>query len=313
MKTINGELVKNLREELNLSQEDFADKIAVSVRTLYRIENNKTNFDVFQYIDILRIFNKSVEDYFLLFWDSKEHQEYVQYREKRKSFIQNEYGKFLDSMAETTGVMDDPYVQQVMAFAKIHKTVQDRGDNIHFNPDDLDDWYNAIAITIKDFDEEKVAEYLLVIVETYIIAGIARVLSNTGHHERAIKLINALENNKTIKIKSKTLNILDREIAYVQATSIKVYKAAGMHEEFLGQAQKLIRHRINTGNTMSIDAPLMDSAIAYKNMGEDEFMYKTYFIRAYYCNLLQGANPLSVSEEIAKENFGVELSDWVDF
>jgi len=315
MNKVNGELIKNLREELELSQEDFAEKISVSISTLYRMENNKSEIDVFQYMDILRMCDRNINDYFLLFWDSKEHQEYRQFMGNVTDYCnQQRFGEFVEIMKtlKDNDLINDPTVQQIIKYAEIRQTVSNRGDNEWFNPQDLDEWYNAIAITKKDFDEEKVAGYLLNTCEVNVISALSMALSYAGQHEKAILLATNLVNNKSIKMRFQ-VNSSDYINNATQMFFIAAYENAKMYSDALHFAQNLIARCISTKSFISIDTVLGRAATNYKRTGEDELLYKTYFIRAYCCNLLQRGNPLAAYEQIAKEDFGVELSDWIDF
>jgi len=53
MKLQASKIIKNLRNELGLSQEEFAEKINKSPRQLSRIENNKADIHILELVDIL--------------------------------------------------------------------------------------------------------------------------------------------------------------------------------------------------------------------------------------------------------------------
>lgn len=58
-------IIKNLRKEMGLRQEDLAKKLGVSRQTIIAIENNKYDPSLELAIKISVFFNKTVNDIFL--------------------------------------------------------------------------------------------------------------------------------------------------------------------------------------------------------------------------------------------------------
>ena len=316
MNAINGQLIKALREELNLSQEEFAEKISASVSTVHRLENNKTDIDVFEFMDILNIFGKSLEDYLLLFMGNEAHQEYMMYHQKLQSYFYSmRYGDFIDSMAELqeSGLMQTPYVQQMLAYAKICKTVIDReGHQLIVGQEDIEALHQAMRITIKDFDEEKVSEYLLTTLEIYIIYHISKAYSRMEQHEKAIKLAKDLLHNKTFKNAAFFNNPL-ASIRFAQSSLLEAYFQAEMYDEFLRYAHECSAYQLKAGELFNLATILGHVAAGYKFTNEDEVYYKTQHIRACCLQFIQGFYPLSALEEITESTYGVKLEDWMSF
>jgi len=58
--------VRECRKELNLTQENLAKLLGISRQTIYAIENKKYNPSLELTLKLARLFNKPVEDIFIL-------------------------------------------------------------------------------------------------------------------------------------------------------------------------------------------------------------------------------------------------------
>ena len=324
MKTINGEVVKSLREALSLTQEEFAEEIAVSVRTLYRIENNKSHVDVFQYMDMLSIFEKPLEDFFLLFLDNKAYQVYKEFREYYNRYVRNyQFAEFLDNMAKLkdSAFINSPYIQQILAFAENGKKTYLRKKNAevhqeahsHFNLEDLQELTEALSITMKHFDESKVADYLLTAFEVDLINNIIIALSNVKEHESAVSLAKELIGNKTL-IATKLMNKYDILSMSAQEVLGYSYYQAKMYHDALDVFLKCYRDRLKTNSLNFVVILLPVIAECYKHIGEEEFFYKSLMVRAYYCSILHGYDHfIDELKQSTREIFNAELEDWIEY
>ena len=312
MKAVSGVLIKELRQELNLSQELFAEKVAISTRHLSRIENNKVDIDVFYFINIMNIFEKSMADFWLLFLDSNEYRRYEMYDHLLYSFSKENWADFNTTISELKedSMLDSPHIKQILAYAEIIKAETSRGSSLQdFNAYDLEKMYNAIKITIPDFEEENVSEYLLTQNEIYLIGDICDALAGLKQHKRAIKLAKALSKNKSIKAR---LSEDKGDYGYIYAVGslIACYESAKMYNEALDEAIKLHKYCVKENELTSIDVYLESIASSYKSLGEEESFYKSYLIRSYHWAVLRGyERNIAYIERAAKEKYHVSLED----
>ena len=58
--------IKELRSSANLSQEELAEKVGVRRETIVRLEKGAYNPSLKLAIDIARVFNKNVEEVFII-------------------------------------------------------------------------------------------------------------------------------------------------------------------------------------------------------------------------------------------------------
>jgi len=313
MNSINGELVKNLRDQLNMSQEDFADKLSISTSTLYRIENNQSCIDVFRFLEIMRTFDKPMDDFFLLFLDSRGYLEYKDYQAYHNTlFVNYKFAEFLKGIKnlKDNTILDNPYIQQRLAFAKLldHLFYRKNKPGI-FNQADLNELYKIIDITIKDFDEEEVAGYLLVGYEIDLVTHLSTALSHLGEHKRAITLAKALLSNKTIKAR-RIMNNRDFSNICAQLYLAYSYFFAKMYNDALGVALETYWHCIRE-NEVSLTISLLSIiAECYKSLGEEEAYYKSSHTRAHYCSILFGYNQSVADLKLeAKGRFDRDLEE----
>ena len=291
-----------MRKELKLSQEAFAEKIFVSVSTLYRIENNKASLDVAQYMNILRALNKPVDDCFLLFASSQECQEYRQYAEDLALLVHGKYNRFIQRRGnESTPLNRNPYVQQVVAFCKIRQRVCGGQSQITFCNADLEALYQAIHMTIPDFCPDHVAHYLLSTHEIYIICDIAAALSSNRQHESAVKLATALHHNKTVRA-IRTQDPGEYIVHYVHAHLVLRCLDAKMYSEALSHALKLISTCVKQNALASLGAYQSFVAMGYQFLGEDNRHCQTFFTRAHYWAAIQGACLLSIYKDASSKD-----------
>jgi len=310
MKTINGELIKNLREELGLSQESFAEKINVSVSTLHRMENNKSYVDVFQYADMLSIFNKSADDFNLLFLDTKEYYDYNMYRSAYNYYTTLQFSKWDEIMAELSDspLIRWPYIQQQLSLGKLLESVHFREANPSvFTAEDLDELYKVSEIALKDFDDATAASDLFYGSDFDVIMYFLKALSSLKEHKRAICICKALVDNKHIQTNLQIYTLM-------QIILVNMYYAAEMYSDAYDMAIKCYRRNIKDNMLINVGFLLKVIAICHKKMGNDELYYKSTMQQAYYIYALLGIDTLceSIRKDI-EEIMCEDAEDWIKY
>lgn len=310
MTAIDGALVKKLRKELKLTQEAFADRVSVSVKTLYRIESNKSDIDVFQFMDMLRIFDKPLEDFFLMFLDSQEYRDYKIYIDAIVHLVAFNADKFFETMDGLQGspLLSRPDVQQQMAYVAYKKKVMARSDGQNdFTLEDLDGLLEIIRITIKDFDTKAVASYLFAGIEESVIGVIAAALySSPAHIKEAIALITAMQGQDRLVPASSVA------LVYWQGRLVLSYFSAKMYHEALDLALEVSKRCVKENYLDNIPNFYRIIACCYKHLGEDETKYKPYILRAYYTLQLIGHDAgIGLIRTNVKDELGADLDDWI--
>jgi len=308
MMGISGDIVKNLRKQLNLTQEVFAEKISMSTSTLYRIENNKAEMDMLEYMNILRTFDMPLDDFFLMFLDNQEYQEYKIYMKAYTFFSSLNFSQWQEEISKLKKslLMDNKYVQLHLAYGRAFASIYSRTTNPGtYTMDDLEAFLKAIRITINDFDEAKITDYLLEPREFTVLREIVVGLLENSQYERAINICNALLNNESIKNRKDFLIAADVHL-------VDAYYRMGMYSNALNMALETYALCLDGGIYANIPAALIFAAVSSKKLGEDEQIYRMYITRAYYFIVLQGINvSILLIKQTAKDELGIDLEDWI--
>lgn len=284
-----GEKIKNLRKELNMSQEEFAEKISVSVRQLSRMETNQVNINISVLADILKAFGKTLDDFGTIFLDSKEYCQRKNFLELRTLFSTrrwDEYDQLLTTIKSKDGVSLD--IQQLIVVATVMRRVE-AGDNYNsFTKEDLEALNGAIRISHKDFDEDKVSEYLLSRIDVDVIHTMCHAYFSFEEYDRAIKIAKAVVDNKSM-IARYAENKGD--FAYIQALFylISCYCHADRNNDALSLLRQTYTNIINNDiPTRNIGFCISELGLLYAKKGEEEPLAKSYLTRGYYWYIMEG-------------------------
>ena len=184
----NSKLIREMRTDAGISQEDLADKLHISRRHLARIEAGDADMDVWQFMSMLELLGRPSEDFWMMYLDSGEYEDYRTYRKLKRLLRDDRFTEVREMLPafEKGSLAKQPFIKQFVASTKITS-----------NPDmpnkqALDGLYEAIGMSIKDFDETKVSKYRLTHNEVHIIACIAIRLFEMGETDRAIDLQKAM-------------------------------------------------------------------------------------------------------------------------
>ena len=308
MSTVNGVLIKKLREDLNLNQEEFAHKISVSTRQLSRMENNERNVSMMEFVNMMQMFDQPIEHFMLLFLESKEYADYEKFSNMVEVYRTRKFDDFdlHFSNIKNTSLYHNPYVQQLIAYIQLEMAGGHQGP--HFDSYDFDELYDIISITIKDFDEEKVADYLLTSVEMTILAQLCFALSNLNEHERAIKMANALIHNKSLSYLLEINDGADR-YPYLGNALTMCLSNAHRHEDALSNTITIYNYQLKKGIFYDISTHLNNLSYAYQLLNEDISVSKLYFLRCYYWALCMNFEYFPLLKEFAKEDYNLILDD----
>ena len=279
MKLSASEVIKNLRSEMGLSQEQFAERTNISIRQLSRIENNQADIHVLELANIMNVFDKPMSALSSYILDSKDYQQYSIYLDaiKHRSFWRWE--EFYEAMAklEDGPKKNHPHLALLVAGVKAKQNHIKRNAQgaVRYCAEDLADSLEAISITIKDFDENKVADDMLTAHEVYEINNISSALADIGEYERAINIAQRLLSNKGIYNSGLYIRC--------QCVMLRIYIRAGMYNEAVVEGFKAISYAIKENHLIFVGSILGDLADCYKAMGEDASLYQVWALRAYHC------------------------------
>ena len=200
-----GDVIKKARESKGITQERLSEGIC-SVPTLSRIENNERmpSRSVFNRLMQRLGRNPEIYDSFL---NKSEFNYFLKKREIQRQFFegeQEEVKKLINDLEMLLEEIDNSN-QQFYKFIKLLFN-EDKYSNYEL----LKKYYEILELTIPNFDENKITDYLLDIDEELIINAIACKYSIIGDYQRAIKIEKRLVNY----LEEKFISDEDRERIY---------------------------------------------------------------------------------------------------
>ena len=317
MKLSASEIIKNLRSELGLSQEEFAERINKSTRQLSRIENDHADIhildivSILELVDIMQRFGRPMSDLSSLALKSNGYHWYTVFRKALAHLAAYEWDDFDITMAELEAdwKKDHPYIGVIKAFSHVRRREYKRrtGAVQTFNTEDLADLVAAISISIDGFDEKNVADYLLVGHEIYLLADMARALKDTGEYERAKSLCQRLLNNKSLTVRLKTGDF--PMYWYVMGVSVDVSRATGVLNDVMVENLNLINTYIKANSLTNLGRHFWNLVNDYNNMGEDVSICRLWAMRAYSWAEFRGfKDHIDIIRQEMKEKYNIDTN-----
>jgi len=297
---INHELIKKMRKDLKFSQEEMAEKMFMSTRQLQRIENGQSDIDILPFFSMLGLLGYHTEDFWLVYLDTKEYDDYKQYRQLKKLVNDQRFEEIYVKLQELEQgpLAKYKFMEQYFTLIKArvvpNLTLDAKMALLH----------DAIQMSIRDFDEEKIMSYRLTSPEMQIIYEMANVYDLQGKHEKAIELsVNLLE-------------ILDDSRASEEDKGLFVpilYLNLGLFYEQIGDYQKGLKFAHQSWdackeyrNYRFIHLSLYRIAFCQLSLGEDEQFYKPFLVRSYhFASALSDHTFAKQIKESAEEDFGI--------
>jgi len=300
MKTNSADIIKSMRKEMGLSQEDMAEQLFISVRQLARIEAGEAGMDVWQFVTTLELLGSPTEDFWLLYLDSGEYASYRDYKRLKRLLDDGDIAGVNDIVAklEKGALIKQPVVKQ---FVEYLKTVIKK--NIH-PVEKVDALYKVMAMSKPHFEEDKISEYRMTYNEITIALGMTEYLTFLGEHDRAISIIQSMINSR----ESARASEEDKALLFPSLffSLSRALKKAGKYKEALKASSSAIETCREYNNLKWIPEMLFFMADCYHKLGEEEHIYKTQLVRAYHVAYGIGRNDAAATiKKDAMEQYGV--------
>ena len=300
MKTNNADIVRSIRNEMGLSQDEMAAQLFISVRQLARIESGEAGIDVWQFITMMELLGAPSEDFWLLYLDSGEYAAYTEFRNlKRRVFYDDPIGSatIIEAMEKLVS-FQHPLVKQYALHWKayINTTIS------------LEDKMNALLDTMRiskpHFDESKVSEYRMTFNEFSIALCMAECMEAMGECDRAITMLQAIiGNHEKARTSEMDKALIIPSLYFVLS---RILRTAGRIKEALSACDYAIEISRNYNNYRHIPQMLFCLADCYYKLGEEEHIYKTHIVRAYHSAYAIGRNEIATTiKEEALKNYGI--------
>ena len=287
---------------MKLTQEEFAEKLHISTRQISRIENGTTNVNTAQFVSMLELLGESTKDSWLLYLGSEEYKSYKKYKKIRRLLSYRLFDEAKDALSEfeKDKLSKHPFVKQFIAYVKIITNK----DIAHEKA--VNELFTVIRMSIPNFDENKIAGYLMIYNEIYIANAIANRLYKIGETDRSIALAKGLiENRKNFHTSEEDRAILFPLLMTNLSTSLG---KSGKITEALKVCNEALYISREYNNLKYIHHILYNFAHCYKASGEDDQVCKAYVVRAYYSACAIGyTKDADIIKNDAKKSFGITL------
>ena len=299
-----GEIIKKIRLGMGLSQEDFATKLHVSSRQVPRIENGTASMSMWKFMYMIELLDRPTEELWLLYLDTEEYDGYKKYVKLKRLLSNRLFDEAKDILPEfEKGVLSkQPTARQYLAYAKI---VINKEDMSHEKV--IDELFLAMRISKPNFEENKITEYRMTHNELYIANTIANTLYKIGEKDRSIKLAKGLiESMENSGVSEEDKAILFPLLMTNLSTNLG---RSGKIKEALKVCNRALEICREYNNFKYVHHISYNIAYCYKELGEEEQVYKTHLVRAYHsaCAVHNHKDAVIIKND-AKKSFGITLS-----
>jgi len=290
--------MKQVREILGLSQEQMAEHLHVTQRTVSRVELGERDLGVWEYFALMDMAGKPTEDSLPLLLDSSELKDYNTYKDLKRLLRDRQYAEIREILPkfEKGKISKQPHIIQFVEFVKIVI------DEELSSKEALAKLYEVLGMSIKNFDEERVSECRFTHSEIYILTSIAMKLEEMGKFSCAIGLYKDL-----IESRGNALATDEDKSAMFPALMYNLSRLLGKSERYV-EALKYCNdaHGIimKYKNYRMLPNILYHMAYYSLAVGEEEEIYQTHFIRAYHvAHAMDNKEIMRLTKKVA-EKFG---------
>ncbi|MCL2363755.1 MAG: helix-turn-helix domain-containing protein [Defluviitaleaceae bacterium] len=286
MKLQANEIIKNLRTEWGLSQEEFAEKIKKSARQLSRIENGQADVHILELVDIMQKYGRpgQTNDLSSLALKSNSYRWYAVFRKALYALMTYDWAGVDAAITELEAgwKKDYPYIAMIKAYAQIRQREYMRrapGSAEQYDKEDIKDLTAAISITHPGFDERKAGSYPLVGHEFYLLSDMALAIKQQGELDRAKNLYDALLSNKGLIARASDDNFqID---FYVQGGKMSIQRAMGNYNDVVVEGLNMINGFVKKDALINLGTRLSYLVYDYDSAGEDASILRLWALRAY--------------------------------
>ncbi|MCL2592327.1 MAG: helix-turn-helix domain-containing protein [Defluviitaleaceae bacterium] len=276
MKTSSADIIKSMRKQMGLSQEEMAEQLFISVRQLARIESGEALMDVWQFITTLELLGSPTEDFWLLYLDSSEYASYRDYKRLKRQLGNDDWigARNIIVDFEKSTLIKQPVIKQFVSYVKIliEMTVP--------SAETMDALLKTMFMSKPSFDESKISEYRMSYNEILIALSMAECLATLGEYDRAIlivqSMINIRENNR---VSEEDKIVIFPSLYFALA---RLLRNAGKYKEALRACDNAVDACREYNNLRRIPEMLFCMADCYHKLGEEEHIIKTHLVRAYH-------------------------------
>ena len=284
MKTNSAEIIKAMRKEMGLSQEEMAEQLFISVRQLARIEAGEAGMDVWQFITTLELLGAPSEDFWLLYLDSGEYASYREYKRLKRRLNDNNTSGIIKIIEDIENglLIRQPIVMQFVQYARAVASKAKPSKKM------MDNLYQAMFMSKPSFCLEKISEYRMTYNEILIALSMAQCLTGLEEHDNAVQMVKSMiENREGAKVSEEDRAVIFPALYY---TLSYILRKADRYKEAINACNAAIDICREYNNLKNIPEMLFWMAGCYHNLGEEEHICKTHMVRAYHMAYAIGKN-----------------------
>jgi len=197
MKYKGGDIIRNLRKNMGVSQEEMAKRLYISQRTYSRIENGETEPDWMEFVLVFTTLGHFTDDFWIMYLDYEEYMGYMQYQRIRKSLLKN---NVTEAQQALTAFMQSSLAK--LEFMRQFTTAMPLILTETCDHKLIEGLNKALAISIPAYNPET-ATHNYTYIEIMIINSLATAHSTQGNHDLAASMlqgvVHGLDNN-TLRI-----------------------------------------------------------------------------------------------------------------
>lgn len=304
MQLNSGEIIKKIRVDLKLSQEEMATRLFIEQKRISRIETGKVKVDIWQLMQMLELLGYPSEDFWLLYLDSEEYEGYRTYRLLKRQLWERDFDKANVTMNNITQrpLAKQPFIAQFLELAKV--MLEEKLSH----KDAIEELFKAIKLSIPTFDVSKIHEYRLTYNEIYILIEMAGNYSKMEDKDSAICITQAIiesrENSRTSEEDRARL------FPALMFNLSNYYGQSGRVKEALKACNQAIEICREYSNFNDVPAILLNTASCHYLLGEQHHIYKTHLLRAYHTAYAHGDFELGKRIKAdAKRDFDITIAD----
>jgi len=300
MKANSADIIKSMRKEMGLSQEEMAEQLFISVRQLARIEAGEAGMDIWQFITTLELLGSPTEDFWLLYLDSGEYASYRDYKRLKRQLGNDDWSeaKNIITDIEKGPLIKQPIVKQFVSYVKtsIEMTAP--------SSETIDALVRVMQISKPSFDESKISEYRMSYNEIHIALSMAGCLAVLEQHDRALSIVQSMINGRqNSRVSEEDKATLFPSLYFALSG---VLRNVGRYKEALSACSNAVEACREFNNLKRIPEMLFWMADCYHKLGEEEHIIKTHLVRAYHVAYGIGRNDTAATiKENALKNYNI--------
>jgi len=296
-------LIRNMRKSAGLTQSQAAAKLHMSQQHFSRIEKGEYGMDMWDFASFSQIVGQSGDDFSVLYYDSEEYVDYLEYRRINRLIRDNKIDEVRAALPdfEKKTKSNRPMIQQFIALAKVITNEDAPRERL------LNELQQAIEMSIENFNEEKIADYRLNYTEILIIYEIALKLFDLNEQERAISILSTtIKGRKSFRATESEKSTALPQLMYALSNFLGMTKRT---QEALDVSCEALDMSIKCNNLRSVPGIIYNIACCkdiLKLAPPNEI--KSLLLEAYYCaKAIRRYELADIIKKDAESTFGIKI------